>query len=218
MNPMMLLSAGEDLEGLFSGDSVAAVAAMLYYAFTFLCAAAAYVITAYSLQKIARRRGISKPWLAWIPVGQQCLLGSISDHYQLSAWYTTKNKRGTLFWLQIIMFVLLAVMLMFFGDMVHIVDRYTANPQKYVWKVSQIEFDFWVSLILGLLALVLAVFITVIQYMSLFDLYRSCDPNNAALYLILSILISIAMPIFLLLVRNKDAGIPSRVPYPKAEE
>lgn len=29
---------------------------------------AAYVLTAYSLYTIAKRRGISNPWLAWIPV------------------------------------------------------------------------------------------------------------------------------------------------------
>jgi uncharacterized membrane protein YecN with MAPEG domain len=38
-----------------------------------------WIISALSLQSIARRRGIRNAWLAWIPVGNQWILGSIAD-------------------------------------------------------------------------------------------------------------------------------------------
>ena len=37
------------------------------------------VLSALALYTIAKRREIANPWLAWIPLGQAWILGSISD-------------------------------------------------------------------------------------------------------------------------------------------
>ena len=47
-----------------------------------LISLAVYVFTALSLYTIAARRGIKNPWLAWIPVGSNWILGSVADQYQ----------------------------------------------------------------------------------------------------------------------------------------
>ena len=39
----------------------------------------AYVLWSLGVYTIAKRRGIRKPWLSWIPVGNLWILGSISD-------------------------------------------------------------------------------------------------------------------------------------------
>ena len=60
--------------------------------------------------------------------------------------------------------------------------------------------------------MVVAIISTVVQYMALYDIYRSCEPGNATLYLVLSIFVSLSQPVFLFLCRNKDDGLPQPQP------
>lgn len=39
----------------------------------------AYVLTAWALFVIAKRRGIGSPWMAWVPIVNAWTLGAISD-------------------------------------------------------------------------------------------------------------------------------------------
>ena len=58
-----------------------------------LLAIASYVLTALALYTIARRRGLRNPWLAWIPVANSWLLGSLSDQYRYVVKGEHKSKR-----------------------------------------------------------------------------------------------------------------------------
>jgi len=49
---------------------------------TLLFSAVMYVLMALGLQTIARRRGITNAWLAWVPVLSVWVLGAIADDYQ----------------------------------------------------------------------------------------------------------------------------------------
>ena len=49
---------------------------------------AAYILTSLAIYTVARRRGLNNPWLAWVPVINCWLLGSLSDQYQ----YIVKGK------------------------------------------------------------------------------------------------------------------------------
>ena len=73
--------------------------------------------------------------------------------------------------------------------------------------------------VLGLLVPLAAVMIAfcVIRYMALYDVYRSLDPANAVLYLVLSILFSPTEPFFLFFNREKDQGMPPRKQRPAQE-
>ena len=91
-----------ELEEIVSGNSVALV---IYCVFSFLFSLAIYAIIAGALYMIATRRGVEKPWLAWVPVGQLWLLGAISDHYQFVVCRNKSSNRKTLFWLQVVLVV-----------------------------------------------------------------------------------------------------------------
>ena len=54
---------------------------------------AIYVFTALSLYTIAQRRGLHCPWLAWIPVANLWLMGSLSDQYRYLTLGQVKHKR-----------------------------------------------------------------------------------------------------------------------------
>ena len=51
---------------------------------------------------------------------------------------------------------------------------------------------------------------TVVRYMALYDVYKSMDPGNCVLFLVLSVLFGVTEAFFLFFNRNKDEGMPPR--------
>ena len=72
-----------------------------------------------------------------------------------------------------------------------------------------------ISTALNLLSTGIGVAALVFYHICNFDLYRSCDPDNAAVYLIVGLLIGVTEPFFYLINRKKDMGFP--VPEERAE-
>ena len=170
---------------------------------------AAYVLTALAIYTISCRRGLRKPWLAWIPVINCWLLGSLSDQYQYVVKGENKSKRKWLIVLNVlkaVLWLLLIVLAIVAAGML-IVD----DTREMIGMVIAL-----LGLILPFVAVIIAS--CVIRYMALYDVYRSLDPANAVLYLVLSILFSPTEPFFLFFNREKDQGMPPRKQRPVYEE
>jgi hypothetical protein len=172
-----------------------------------LISAATYVLVAISLFTIAKRREIPNPWMAFVPILQMWLLGAISDDYQQKVWGTVKTRRKTLLGLQIaiaamgfvlaIMVIAAAVALLSAG--------YTGYDDIWDWIGVNGSFG---GIILVLIAWgVLEILAKIWRYVALFDIYRSCKPEQAVLFLLLNIFVAITEPIFLLLVCRSDEGM-----------
>lgn len=178
---------------------------------------AAYIFTALALYTIADRRGIRKAWLAWIPIVNVWILGSISDQFRYVVKGQNKSKRKVLLILGIISAVLTAVIVIMGVSLVVSVifaAVQNANPERALQGLVGS------ALGLGGVALVLlgiAIAEMVVHYMALYDVYTSCDPKNNVLYLVLSIIpmvSTIAQPLLLFLCREKDEGMPPRLDQP----
>ena len=173
---------------------------------------AQYVLYSLGAYTIAKRRGIKHPWLAWVPVGSSWLLGCISDQYQYVVKGKTKNKRKALLVLSVLSGILTVV-----G-----VGVYIGTLAGSMFSGPEIaEPDLMVLLpgLLGYLGIMLVAWgifiaVMVIDYIALYDLYTSCEPKNNVLYLILSIFLSVSMPLLVFLCRKKDLGMPPRKPQP----
>lgn len=174
-----------------------------------------YVLLALSLYTIAKRRGISNPWLAWIPVVQIWVLGSISDQFRYVTKAQVKNKRTTLLVMCIIYtlviiavvaFILISAFQFFEMSMYAGEETLAMEGLSMVFKV------------LGtmLLAAGFALAYMIIYYIALYDVFMSVNPNNAVLFLVLSIIFGVAMPFFLFFNRKKDSGMPPRCDVPQA--
>lgn len=181
---------------------------IIYLLFTLGISVAVYVLQSWSFYTIAKRRGIKKPWLAWIPVGDMWIKGCISDQYQYVVKGQVKNKRKWLLGLNLAMWGAYVLFFVAFGTLVVdlIADTYGTEY-------------FGVGGLLGMIVAFVAMMgfciaIIVLQYMALYDLYRSCDPSDAVLFLVLSILIPICQIIFPLVCRKKDLGMPPRKQQP----
>ena len=162
---------------------------------------AAYILTALAIYSVSRRRGLNHPWLAWVPVVNCWLLGSLSDQYRYVVKGENKCKRK---WLVVLNILKAALALMLVTLTLVTAGALIANHHSDVMGA--------VVAVLGLALPLIAVTIAlcVIRYMALFDVYRSLDPGNAVLYLVLSILFSPTEPFFLFFNRDKDLGMPPR--------
>lgn len=169
-----------------------------------------YLAISYACYTIAKRRGIKHPGIAWVPVASAWILGSISDQYQYVTQRKVKNKRKSLLTLNIICtcFGVVWVALIIFAVLAELAlgDIRLENSVTLFWIVLFIP---------GIIFSAAMIALSVIRFMALYDVYRSCQPDNAVVFLILSILIDISVPVILFLLRNKDLGMPPRKENPQ---
>lgn len=171
-----------------------------------------YVLNAVGLYRIAKRRGIHHAWLAWVPIGSNWLLGSISDHYQYVAKQKVTSKRKILLILSLCLIVCLFVLA---GGVVAIVVAAGSSMN------ASIALGVVLLLIAYLGMMGLAIAITVFCYIAYYDLFRSCKPGNAVLFLVLSILFNVTLAFFVFFSSKSDEGMPERRPRdpaPRIEE
>lgn len=161
-----------------------------------------YIFQSIGLYTIAKRRGIANPWLAWLPVGNYWIAGSIADQYQYVVNGQVKNRR--------IILLVLAIVGM-------VVSGFTSSmTNSNVWMAVEdgsLEQLISVGGQAGLLNLVssgLDIAVFVFWQIALYDLYTSCDPKHNVLFLVLGIIFGITVPYFIFACRKKELGMPPR--------
>lgn len=159
-----------------------------------LVSIAIYVLTALSLYTVAKRRGIAAPWLAWVPVARLWVLGSLSDQYRYLTQGQIRHKRISLL-------VWTGASWVLTGGIV--VGTIAAIAGASVGAILTV-------LCLALAVACAAIVYVVLYFMVLYDVYASCDPQNAAVYLVLSVFFRFLVPVFLFLSRNLEKGMPPR--------
>lgn len=200
-------TATSDISG-FAGTIIGVV--LVFYLLMLAFGITMYVLQSLGYYQIAKRRGIHKPWLAWLPIGNMWILGSISDQYQYVAKGKTRSRRK----------VLMGLMIAIFALMIPVFAGYAALIAGVISEYSYAGADLMagagamVAVLAYLAMLVIGIVATVFQYIALYDLYGSCDPHNSVMYIVLSIFINVTMPFFVFACRNKDYGMPPRKPQP----
>ena len=175
-----------------------------------LLSIAGYVLTALALYTIARRRGLRNPWLAWIPVADSWLLGSLSDQYRYVLKGEHRSKR------KILLFFRVLITIMWISLMGLLVNLCFHAVGGAFWGAMSDERMFQILhqamnlLVLCLPLMGISIAYAVFRYMALYDIYKSLDPENCVLFLVLSILFGVTEPFFLFFSREKDGGMPPR--------
>ena len=171
---------------------------------------AAYVLRALGFYTIAKRRGINHPWMSWVPVLDLWVLGCISDQYRYVVKGEIKNKRKWLLGLSIALAVVYIVFFVFFGIMMFDVITGAMNGLSQGTILKDLMGSMIGMLAATLPMLGLAIAVAVIRYISMYDLYTSCNPQNNVLFLVLSIVFTVTEPFFVFFLRKKDEGMPPR--------
>ena len=175
-----------------------------------LVSIATYVLTALALYTIAKRRGLKNAWLAWIPVADCWLLGSLSDQYQYVVNGQHKSRRKILLLFRIL------ITIMWISLMGLLANLFFHAFGSILWgsmnddQIFQILHQATNLLVLCLPLVGASIAYAVFRYMALYDIYKSLDPANCVLFLVLSILFGVTEPFFLFFSRNKDDGMPPR--------
>ena len=161
-----------------------------------------YVLQALGMYRIAERRGIHRPWLAWIPVANSWVLGSISDHYQYVTKHKQTKRRRIIPILEVAMIVVYVAVFASMLAMAFSMDSTTT--------VSN-EIGILFAMLFGFLILFgVAVAAVVFAYLACFDLFRSCRPQNEVLFLVLGIVVPITLPFFIFACSKYDLGMPPK--------
>lgn len=157
-----------------------------------------YIFSSLGFYTLAKRRGIRAPGLAWIPIGgTQWILGSLSDQYASLTGAKLRCSRHILLWGELVLTAAAIPLLVFAIQLL----TATLAGQDVTMQLMQLN---GVQTLLNLASIALSVMI----YIALYKVYKSCDPKHAVLFLVLSIIFSITMPFFVFACRNKDLGMP----------
>lgn len=157
-----------------------------------------YIFSSLGFYTLAKRRGIRAPGLAWIPIGgTRWILGSLSDQYASLTGAKLRCSRHILLWGELVLTAAAIPLLVFAIQLL----TATLAGQDVTMQLMQLN---GVQTLLNLASIALSVMI----YIALYKVYKSCDPNHAVLFLVLSIIFSITMPFFVFACRNKDLGMP----------
>lgn len=209
----------QQLEDLLGISLIASVAGQVP---AILIQVAVYALTAVALSTLAKRRGCGKAWMAWVPLANTWLLGSVSDHYRAVAKAETKHRRKLLLITEIAISVIAIVMLVLvfvmlfqlltfgLGNPGGLEDLTNVNQAMAKELLGTIAGPLVGIVLLSLVLLPVVIIHVVYRFVALHDIYKSCDPDNATLYLVLGILLSYAQPIILFVCRNRDDGLPFR--------
>lgn len=185
-------------ESLAVGAAGVALAILLIFLLVMLAISiVSYVLGSVGFYRIAKRRGIHHAWLAWVPVGNGWLLGSISDHYQYVAKHKVTKRRRVLLILQLIAF-LFSFLYGFAAAMLGIFEA-----EGDVGMVALIMISYLVVMGLSIAAAVFC-------YIAYYDLFRSCRPGSAVLFLVLGIFFNFTLPFFVFACSGSDLGMPAR--------
>lgn len=195
----------EVIENLADFDMVVA----LLSSTTNLISLLSYVLTAYSFYSIAKRRGISCAWLAWVPVIQLWVVAAISDDYQKKTKNAVTKRRKIVLWLLALEVVFVFAVLIAIGGAILGILQAGYHYYEDIWD--------WIALFGGIGGLILTLALAgglqiikkVVEYFALYDVYSSCDPSNALLFVLVNVFVAITKPIFLLISHKKDGGMPA---------
>lgn len=170
-----------------------------------VCCLVGWILSAVSLHKVAKRRGIRHAWLAWLPIGSEWVLGSISDQYQHLVQGKVTSRRKILLILSLVSVVI--------GMCNGVFSVFLSTG---VLTEEEAGAFVLLSAIPSILGAVVGIVTLVFYHICNYDFYRSCKPESAVVFLVLGILLPVCQPFFYFACRKKDLGMV--VPAPVTPE
>lgn len=179
---------------------------------------AAFILTGIAYYSLAKKRNISKPWIAWIPIVQVYMIGKTSDDINIK--YNKKTHRGRwtiIFTIAYLVFSVVAISLIgtLLVSVISSIDFSLEGLTSELLSSSQSMIASLFSginavliitaLISGVIFIVTTIISIVFQMISWYSVYNEYDNKRASIYLVIVALgflliggSSILAPIFVL--------------------
>lgn len=177
---------------------------------------AIYLLESISVYKMAKSAEIKNPWLVFIPVANDWVFGTLAEKY--------KKKNGTksarfgiiLPVLEGIVFIESIALTIFTVISVKEITGYALDAVNTSAEMAPEQFMSLIPVIILYFALMaVAIAYAVVFFIALWRVYSSFDKSNATLYIVLSVVFTISVPIILFIIRNRKPEFDphNNVPY-----
>ena len=176
----------------------------------FILAVLSYVLYSLGMDTISRRRGLAHPWLSWVPFISCFQLGTIVDHYKL----TRLERQGIMRWVLLFFgFVNAAVIVGALTLLVGIAVEAVLGVATFgflfldelYFNVFNQNFEQFILAITCLPFLCLPYWID--KFVAQYQLFKSCRPDLALVFLIISILVPFVTPVLIMVCKERDDGM-----------
>ena len=195
------------------GDAVAGVAAVgfliVYLLILLVCFAACvvmYVLQGLAIKKMSESCGLRHTWMGFVPFASSYRLGQLAEQKSKSgkkSWPWRHLALGGAIMLTLALFVLEGVVI---AETLSLILE--GGSELSVGDSMQIYGTFSVGMIFYYL---FAIAYNVVLYIIYWKIFSLFSPDNAVLFLLLSIFFSAALPILLFAIRNRT---PNLAPAP----
>ena len=164
---------------------------------------AIYLLESISVYKMAKSAEIKNPWLAFIPVANGWVFGTLAEKY--------KKKNGTksarfgiiLPVLEGIVLIEAIALTIFTVISIKEITGYALDAVNTSSEMAPEQFMSLIPVIILYFALMaVAIAYAVVFFIALWRVYSSFDKSNATLYIVLSVVFTISVPIILFIIRN----------------
>lgn len=177
---------------------------------------AIYLLESISVYKMAKSAQIKNPWLAFIPVANDWVFGTLAEKY--------KKKNGTksarfgiiLPVLEGIVLIETIALTIFTVISIKEITGYALDAVNTSSEMAPEQFMSLIPVIILYFALMaVAIAYAVVFFIALWRVYSSFDKSNATLYIVLSVIFTISVPIILFIIRNRKPEFDphNNVPY-----
>lgn len=177
---------------------------------------AIYLLESISVYKMAKSAEIKNPWLVFIPVANDWVFGTLAEKY--------KKKNGTksarfgiiLPVLEGIVFIESIALTIFTVISVKEITGYALDAVNTSAEMAPEQFMSLIPVIILYFALMaVAIAYAVVFFIALWRVYSSFDKSNATLYIVLSVIFTISVPIILFIIRNRKPEFDphNNIPY-----
>lgn len=165
---------------------------------------AIYLLESISVYKMAKSAEIKNPWLAFVPVANDWVFGTLAEKY--------KKKNGTksarfgiiLPVLEGIVLIEAIALTIFTVISVKEITGYALDAVNTSAEMAPEQFMSLIPVIILYFALIaVAISYAVVFFIALWRVYSSFDKSNATLYIVLSVIFTISVPIILFIIRNR---------------
>lgn len=177
---------------------------------------AIYLLESISVYKMAKSAEVKNPWLAFVPVANDWVFGTLAEKY--------KKKNGTksarfgiiLPVLEGIVFIESIALTIFTVISIKEITGYALDAVNTSSEMAPEQFMSLIPVIILYFALIaVAIAYAVVFFIALWRVYSSFDKSNATLYIVLSVIFTISVPIILFIIRNRKPEFDphNNVPY-----
>lgn len=177
---------------------------------------AIYLLESISVYKMAKSAEVKNPWLAFIPVANDWVFGTLAEKY--------KKKNGTksarfgiiLPVLEGIVLIETIALTIFTVISIKEITGYALDAVNTSSEMAPEQFMSLIPVIILYFALMaVAIAYAVVFFIALWRVYSSFDKSNATLYIVLSVIFTISVPIILFIIRNRKPEFDphNNVPY-----